>query len=76
MKSNAIFGRRPLYFGLLAAVACLLAPATARAASDPATQAGLIPHKSLYEIKMISTRNSSQFQNLSGQMYYEWQPSC
>ncbi|MBK6896810.1 MAG: cell envelope integrity EipB family protein [Alphaproteobacteria bacterium] len=77
MKSNAIFGRRRSRFGLLAFFACLTAlPHQAKADSDPATQAGLIPHKSLYEIKMISTRNSSQFQNLSGQMYYEWQPSC
>lgn len=60
----------------MALFACLLGPLPAWAVSDPATEAGLVPHKALYEIKMISNRSGSQFQNLSGQMYYEWQPSC
>ncbi len=76
MKLNDISARRPLGFGFLAVMACLLGAAPAWAVSDPATEAGLIPHKALYEIKMISNHSSSQFLNLSGQMYYEWQPSC
>lgn len=63
---------------LIASVCLTLAASGALAAPpvDRATQAGLAPHKALYEIKMIANHSNSQFQNLSGQMYYQWQPTC
>lgn len=66
----------------LAALALFASPALATRDGklahpvDRALQAGLAPHKALYEIKMIANHSSSQFQNLSGQMVYEWQSSC
>ena len=37
---------------------------------------GLQPHKALYDIKLVSTHSGSQVLNISGQMFYEWQPTC
>lgn len=37
---------------------------------------GFKPHKALYDIKLAGTRSGSQILNISGQMFYEWQPSC
>lgn len=44
--------------------------------ADPARDAGLVPHKALYQIKLASTKSGSQIVNVEGQMFYEWQPSC
>ena len=44
--------------------------------SDKALQAGFAPHKALYDIKLAGTKSGSQIVNISGQMLYEWQPSC
>lgn len=54
----------------------LASGARAEAASDPATQAGFVPHKALYKIALVSTKSSSQILNIDGQMYYQWQPGC
>lgn len=35
-----------------------------------------MPHKALYDIKLAGTKSGSQIVNISGQMLYEWQPSC
>jgi hypothetical protein len=40
------------------------------------SELGLQPHKALYEIRLISAHSGSQILNISGQMFYEWQPSC
>ncbi|MBL4804888.1 MAG: DUF1849 family protein [Alphaproteobacteria bacterium] len=37
---------------------------------------GFKPHKALYDIRMIGARSGSQILNISGQMFYEWQPVC
>lgn len=37
---------------------------------------GFKPHKALYDIKLAGTRSGSQILNISGQMFYEWQPTC
>jgi len=58
---------------LLLAVAVLAGPARA---ADPATSADLMPHKALYDIHLKSTTSGSQIINISGQMFYEWKPSC
>lgn len=49
---------------------------SAYAQTDKALSAGLAPHKALYEIQMAKNKNGSQVVNISGQMMYEWQPSC
>ncbi len=36
----------------------------------------LVPHKALYDIKLVATRSGSQIINISGKMYYEWKPTC
>lgn len=43
---------------------------------DPAVQAGFVPHKALYDVRLVSTKGGSQIVNLDGQMLYEWQSSC
>lgn len=43
---------------------------------DPALAAGLVPHKALYDIKLVETRSGSQIVNIRGNMLYEWQTSC
>ncbi len=48
----------------------------ANAASDPAIEAGLIPHKALYDIQLSSKKSGVMISNLSGKMMYEWHPSC
>lgn len=59
---------------LLAAV--LLAPAPAFAASAEAIAKGLAPHKALYNIRLVATHSGSQIIDVSGQMVYEWKPTC
>lgn len=39
-------------------------------------RAGLVPHKALYDINLVSTRSGSQIVNISGKMFYEWKPTC
>lgn len=41
-----------------------------------AADLALAPHKALYDIRLISTQSGSQILNISGQMFYEWQPNC
>lgn len=43
---------------------------------DKAQALGFQPHKALYDIKLAGVRSGSQILNISGQMFYEWQPSC
>lgn len=50
--------------------------APAYAVLDKAREAGLAPHKALYDIRMAKNKSGSQILNISGQMMYEWQPSC
>lgn len=57
----------------------LLADASASGKSVEAEQKPvpeMIPHKALYEIRMISKNSSAQLLNISGQMYYETQKTC
>lgn len=43
---------------------------------DPASAAGFVPHKALYELKLSAKSSSSKVSNITGKMVYEWQPSC
>ncbi len=44
--------------------------------TEKGTAAALIPHRALYEIKMISQTSGSQVINISGEMSFEWEPTC
>ncbi|MCB1531859.1 MAG: DUF1849 family protein [Alphaproteobacteria bacterium] len=48
----------------------------AQEADNRASAAGLAPHKALYEIKLVGAKSGSQIVNISGQMFYDWKPSC
>ncbi|MGN7437750.1 MAG: EipB family protein [Alcanivorax sp.] len=54
----------------------LIAPTFSYAGLDRASKAGFVPHKALYDIKLSSKNSSSKIANISGRMFYEWQPSC
>ena len=43
---------------------------------DPAMEKGLVPHRALYDIHLTEIKNASQIVNLTGQMMYEWYPTC
>ncbi len=46
------------------------------AASFPDAARDLVPHKALYNVQLVATHSGSQILNISGQMIYEWKPSC
>lgn len=48
----------------------------ANAGSFKAAKDALVPHKALYDINLVATRSGSQIVNISGQMFYEWHPTC
>ncbi len=54
----------------------LSAVSMAHAAQDPALKLGLVPHKALYELSLTSKRPGVNISNISGQVSYQWQPSC
>lgn len=54
----------------------ILMSTTAYAGIDRATSVGLVPHKALYTVKMISKKSGAQIANIHGSMAYEWQISC
>lgn len=43
---------------------------------DPAIQAGFVPHKATYDIRLTSTKSGSQVLNVGGKMTYEWTSNC
>ncbi len=70
-----------LCFFLVAFSICAPSPGLATKPANPvredlALAAGLVPHKALYDIKLISTRSGAQIINISGQMFYDWKPAC
>lgn len=71
--------RHSIKLCLVASIAILISlPHTAQATDirDPASEAGLVPHKALYAIELAGVQSGSQIANISGKMFYEWQPSC
>lgn len=66
----------PRHFCALAVLALMTAPAMAAPLSDEASRAGIVAHKALYDVSLVSTRNDSQIINISGKMFFQWQPSC
>ena len=65
---------RALVFGLLLCGAA--GPAAAAGRLDGDIREGLVPHKALYDIKMVARHSGSQVLDIKGQMTYEWKPSC
>ena len=49
---------------------------TAQDAKNSALIKGLAPHKALYKVSMIESKSGTQLVNVSGNMLYEWHPSC
>ncbi len=43
---------------------------------DQAMAAGFVPHRAIYEVRLVKTQSGSQVLNIRGQMLYEWQPVC
>lgn len=67
----------PRKIAFLALLGCLTAlPAGATEIKDAVDKAGFIPHKALYDLKLAGTKSGSQVVNITGQMYYEWYPTC
>lgn len=60
---------------LLTATVSLMLSGPAMAASSDLAK-GLAAHKALYDINLSATHSGSQVLNISGQMSYEWKPSC
>ncbi|MBN8520919.1 MAG: cell envelope integrity EipB family protein [Alphaproteobacteria bacterium] len=59
-------------------LACVLVvcPVNGAQAAGAAMSEVLAPHKALYDVKLVATRSGSQVINISGKMFYEWQPTC
>lgn len=58
------------------AVSGRAAPGGMAVPEDRAARLGLVPHKALYDIRLISAHSGSQILNISGKMYFEWKPVC
>lgn len=74
---SGLLKKQFLLLAFFAGVAGFLAPAYGWAgAIDKALEAGLAPHKALYDIRLAGSKSGAQILNVSGQMLYEWQPDC
>ena len=63
------------FFVSVLVISSYAAPAAATVI-DRAKEAGLLPHKAIYELKLATKKSGTQVVNIAGQMAYEWQPSC
>ena len=61
---------------LLVCVFCFALVTQPALAIDRAREAGFVPHKALYDIRLSSKKSSAKISNISGKMFYEWQPAC
>jgi len=61
---------------IIALIVAVFGCSKANAASDPAIEAGFIPHKALYDIRLTSKKSGTIISNLSGKMMYEWHSAC
>ena len=57
---------------IFAAVTAMAFGAPTAVAAELSIMDDLVPHKALYDIKMVSKDSGSQILNISGQMFYEW----
>lgn len=74
-RSKKIFSKMT---GAVTVLAAFLAFSTMAEAGPIAASPApaLVPHKALYDVKLVSIKSGSQMVNISGKMYYEWKPSC
>lgn len=69
--------RRLQWFGAAIPVFLFfLFPLSTQAAADKATQAGMVAHKALYEIRLNSKKSNAKISNIHGKMMYQWHPDC
>ena len=61
---------------LLACVIALPAQAASAAVASAPLKSVFAAHKALYDIRLSGTKSGSQIVNITGQMLYEWQPTC
>lgn len=66
----------PLFLILLCGTGIMMASCKAEGLKDSVEKAEFIPHKALYELELAGTKSGSQIVNITGQMFYEWYPSC
>ncbi len=66
----------PVFFAALAFSGGPTCAAAAVSTPNIDKYAGITPHKALYDIRLSGIKSGSQIVNISGQMLYEWQPSC
>ena len=72
----ALMKLKTLKVSALVAMATLSSMAGSAFAFDQKIMDDLVPHKALYDIKMVSKDSGSQIVNISGQMFYEWRAEC
>jgi len=75
MLEYNITNKNKLLIGLCF-ILVMIFSAPSYATMDRARQAGFVPHKALYDIKLSSKSSSAKIANIKGRMFYEWQPSC
>lgn len=75
MKHSSVISGNCLFSGFLM-VALFLSGGQVYGFADKARQAGMAPHKALYEVTMETRKNGSQVSNINGKMFYEWKTSC
>ena len=73
LKFN-IINKNKIFIGFCASL--IIVFSTPSYAIDRARQAGFIPHKALYNIRLSAKSSSAKIANIRGKMFYEWQPSC
>lgn len=74
--SNKISQKFYVFAGLLLCTSLGLGAFAAHAGVDKAIAIGLEPHKALYDVRLSAKKSSAKIANISGKMFYEWQPAC
>lgn len=63
-------------FSAITILICVLSVPALASPGPSSPYNGLMPHQALYDIRLKETVSGSQILNVSGQMFYEWKPSC
>ncbi len=69
---------RKIFCAMLTVASVAVFSAEARAAMFDSEIAKnlVVPHKALYDIRMVTRHNGTSILNIQGQMNYEWRPDC
>ena len=65
---------RPFIFLFFAIILAL--PAQTASATTAAAATYLLPHKAVYEVKLVSIKSGAQIVGIGGTMNFSWKPSC